>query len=136
MKATFTIERFSFPGVAAHIGASGSASVLLGDAIKAQPRVLPEGHLLGVFQIASPDDLHSDIWEMHPAGDEILLMLTGELGVEYSDGHCRGNSVLESGRGVVMPAGVWHRLLLREPGLLMVLTPSQGTKLSRSPGQA
>ena len=135
MKDTFTVEPFSFPGAAVHIRPSGNASLLQGN-VKAQLRGLPEGHLLGVFQIASPDDLHSDIWEMHPAGDEVLLMLTGALGVEYSDGFCRGTSALESGRGVVMPKGVWHRLLLREPGLLMVLSPSQGTKLGRSPGQA
>src|SRR6185295_5317750 len=136
MKATFTIEPFSFLGAGVHMRPSGNASLLRGSDIKAQLRGLPEGHLLGVFQIARPDDLHSDVWEMHPAGDEILLMLTGELDVEYSDGSCRGSSALRSGRGVVMPKGVWHRLLLREPGLLMVLSPSQGTKLSRSPGHA
>jgi len=136
MKATFTVETFSFAGAGVHLRPSGNASLLHRDAIKAQLRGLPEGHLLGAFQIASPDDLHSDIWEMHPTGDEVLVMLTGELGVEYSDGSCRGSSALGSGRGVVMPKGVWHRLLLREPGLLMVLSPSQGTKLSRSPGQA
>lgn len=136
MKATFTVETFSFPGAAVHILPSGNASLLQGEAIKAQLRNLPEGHLFGVFQISSPDDLHSNIWEMHPSGDEILLMLAGELGVEYSDGfHC-GSSALESGRAMVMPKGVWHRLLLREPGLLLVLSPSQGTKLSRNPGQA
>lgn len=134
MKATFTVEPFSFPGAAVHIRPSGNASVLQGD-VKTQLRGLPEGHLLGLFQIASPDDLHSDIWEMHLAGDEVLLMLTGELGLEYCDGSCHGTSALESGRGVVMPKGVWHRLLLRQPGLLMVLSPSQGTRLSRSPGQ-
>jgi mannose-6-phosphate isomerase-like protein (cupin superfamily) len=135
MKATFTVEPFSFPGTAVHIRPSGHASVLQRH-FKAQLPGLPEGHLLGVFQIANRDDLHSDVWEMHPADDEVLLMLTGELGVEYCDGSCRGTSALESGRGMVMPRGVWHRLLLRHPGLLMVLSPSQGTRLSRSPGQA
>jgi len=134
MKATITVEPFSSPGAAVHMRPSGNASVLQGD-FKAQLPGLPEGHLLGVFQIASPDDLHSDIWEMHPAGDEVLLMLTAELGVEYCAGSCRGTAALESGRGVVMPKSVWHRLLVRQPGLLMVLSPSQRTRLSRSPGQ-
>jgi mannose-6-phosphate isomerase-like protein (cupin superfamily) len=136
MKATFTVEPFLFTGAGVHIRRGGNASLLQGNAIKARLRALPEGHLLGVFQVASPDELHSDIWEMHPAGDEVLLMLSGELGLEYADGSCRGISALGAGRGVVMPRGVWHRLLLREPGLSMVLSPSQGTKLSRHPGQA
>lgn len=136
MKATFTVEPFSFPGAGVHIGPGGKALLLQGDAIQARLRGLPEGHLLGVFQINSPDDLHSDTWEMHPAGDEVLLLLAGELEVEYSDGSCDGNTALGAGRGVVIPQGVWHRLLLREPGLLIVLSPSPGTKLSRSPGHA
>jgi hypothetical protein len=118
-----------------HIRPSGNASVLEGD-VKAQLPGLPEGHLFGVFQIASPNDLHADIWEMHPAGDEVLVMLTGELSLEYCDGSCRATSALESGRGVVIAKGVWHRLLLRKPGLLMVLSPSRGTRLCRNPEQA
>jgi mannose-6-phosphate isomerase-like protein (cupin superfamily) len=133
MKATFTIEPFSLAGAAVHIPPAGTASLLQADAIKAHLQRLPEGHLLGVFPIATSDDLHSDIWEMHPAGDEVLIMLTGELGVEYSDGSRRGTSSLQPSHGIVMPKGVWHRLVLREPGLLLALSPPQGTQSSHNP---
>ena len=108
MKATFTVETFSFPGGAVHIHPTGSVASPRG-CHQGSAAGLPEGHLLGVFQIASPDDLHSDTWEMHPSGDEILLV-AGELGVEYSDGS-RRTARPEPGRGMVMPKGVWHRLL-------------------------
>jgi hypothetical protein len=35
---------------------------------------------------------------------------------------------------MVMPRGFWHRLALREPGLLLTLTPLQGTLHSDRPG--
>lgn len=95
MKATFTIESFPLPGTAVHIPLSGCVSLLQGDAIKAHLRRLPEGHLLGAFQISTSADLHSETWEMHPDGDEILIMLTGKLSVEYSDGLHQGTAPLE-----------------------------------------
>ena len=134
MKTTFAIETFSFPGAAVHILPTGSASLLQGDAIKTELRRLPGGQVLGVFQISTSSDLHSDVWEMHPAGDEVLLMLTGRLEVEYSDQSRHGASSLESGHGIVMPRGIWHRLVLREPGVLLALSAPQGTRLSSSPG--
>jgi mannose-6-phosphate isomerase-like protein (cupin superfamily) len=136
MKTTFAIEPFSFPGAAVHISPTGNTSVLQGDAIKAHRLRLSEGFLLGTFQISSPDDLHSETWEMHPAGDETLVVLTGRLALEYSDGFHLGTSPLDPGHGLVVPKGVWHRLVLREPGLLLALSPAQGTQLSRTPGQA
>ena len=136
MKATFDLESFSFAGAAVHVAPTGDASLFQGDDVVARLRGLLAGHLLGVFPIAAPDDVHPDTWEMHPAGDETLLMLAGELDVEYADATRRGAAALERGRGVVLPPGVWHRLVLREPGLLLALTPPQETQFSRDPGSA
>jgi mannose-6-phosphate isomerase-like protein (cupin superfamily) len=135
MKTTYAIETFSFPGVAVNIAPAGNASLLQGEAIKAHLQALPEGHLLGVFRISTGADLHSDVWEMHPADAEVLLMLAGELDVEYDDGSGHGVSALQTGHGLVMPQGVWHRLVLREPGMLLALSPPHGTRLSPRPGE-
>jgi mannose-6-phosphate isomerase-like protein (cupin superfamily) len=132
VEANFTIESFSLPGAAVHLTSAGNASLLQADDIKARLRHLAEGHVLGVLAISSSDDLHAE-WEMHPAGDEVLIMLTGKLNVEYSDGVRGGASSLGSGQAMVMPKGVWHRLALREPGLLLSLSPLQGTELSQNP---
>ncbi len=40
---------------------------------------------------------------MHTAGDEIVLMLTSQLVVEYSDGFRHGTSSLEAGHEMVAP---------------------------------
>jgi hypothetical protein len=60
-------------------------------------------------------------------------MLTGELGVEYSHETRRGSSVLQSSHAMVLPTGVWHRFVWRQAGLLLALSPLQGTRLSRDP---
>lgn len=134
MNANFTLETFSLRGSAIHVAADGNTSVLRGPNLKARLQQLPGGHLLAAFQIARDSDAHPDMWEMHPAGDEILVMLTGALAVEYADGDRRGMSSLGAGQTVVMPSGVWHRLELREPGLLLTLTPLEGTRHSETPG--
>jgi quercetin dioxygenase-like cupin family protein len=132
MKATFTIESFPLPGSAVHLTRAGNASLLQGDDMRARLRQLNEGQVLGVFSIADASDLHAQ-WEMHPAGDEVLVMLAGELRVEYSDGFRSGAESMASGHAMVMPKGVWHRLVLREPGVLLSLSPLQGTELSHNP---
>lgn len=88
-----------------------------------------DGRVLGAFPLASPADAHSHLWEMHPAADEVLFMLSGELQVHWSDGDHGGSTPLKAQEGLVMPPGVWHRLVLREPGVLLTLTAPDGTQL-------
>jgi mannose-6-phosphate isomerase-like protein (cupin superfamily) len=135
MKATFTIETFPLCGSAIHVAPGGHASVMRGSELKSRLRQLPDGLLLGTFQIEDDVDAHSHVWEMHPMGDEMLVMLTGSLEVEYADGPRRATSLLGTRQCMVMPGGVWHRLEVREPGLLLTLTPLQGTLHSEQPGE-
>lgn len=88
-----------------------------------------DGRVLGAFPLASPADAHSHLWEMHPAADEVLFMLSGELQLHWSAGDQDGSVRLQAQRGLVVPRGVWHRLVLHEPGLLLALTAPDGTQL-------
>jgi mannose-6-phosphate isomerase-like protein (cupin superfamily) len=134
MNANFTLETFALRGSAIHVAPDANTSVLRGDNLKPRLQQLPGGLLLAAFQIALDSDTHPHMWEMHPAGDEILVMVTGALAVEYADGDRRGRCSLGTGQAVVMPRGVWHRLELREPGLLLTLTPIEGTLHDETPG--
>jgi mannose-6-phosphate isomerase-like protein (cupin superfamily) len=61
--------------------------------------------------------------EMHPDGDELLHLVSGAVTVhlELPDGD---RSVeLGPGDALVVPQGVWHRIVLREPGQLIHITP-------------
>ena len=64
--------------------------------------------------------------EMHPDGDELLGVLTGAVRVvlELPDGE--ETVELGSGQAVLVPKGVWHRVLIREPSQLFHITPGPG----------
>ena len=49
-------------------------------------------------------------WEMHPAGDEVLLILEGQpkLWFEHPDGRLEALTP-QTGATVIVPKGVWHR---------------------------
>jgi mannose-6-phosphate isomerase-like protein (cupin superfamily) len=67
-------------------------------------------------------------WERHPAGDEILVLLSGEMDLilETKSGERRRR--LKAGQTFVVPRGLWHRALVRKPGELMFITPGAGTE--------
>ena len=68
------------------------------------------------------------VWEMHPAGDELLVALAGsfELVQETSDGDVRIS--LASGEAALNPAGVWNTLDVIEPGRVLFIAPGMGTE--------
>jgi len=61
--------------------------------------------------------------EMHPDGDELLYLVSGEVTVCLELGD--GDRIVEmhSGDALVVPQGVWHKVTLREPGTLIHITP-------------
>lgn len=127
MKATRNIQSFPVARSIVHVAPQGSATLLQPPFTKAVLGAL-DGGVLATFPIATPADAHPESWEMHPAADEVLFMLNGALAIDYSDGTHAGTIVLRAGEGIVMPQGVWHRLVLREPGLLLALTAPKGTQ--------
>lgn len=66
-------------------------------------------------------------WEMHPEGDEVLIMLEGEqtLVLDGPDGEtCHA---MAAGSTLVIPAGVWHRALVARPTRTLFITYGAGT---------
>ncbi|WP_072477545.1 cupin domain-containing protein [Amycolatopsis australiensis] len=81
---------------------------------------------VGAFHAESDRAVHSDVWERHPGGHEILVVLSGELHVHLRDeGHV---VTLTAGRSFLVPPGCWHRLTVGEPGDLLSITPRAGTE--------
>lgn len=85
-----------------------------------------DGRLIMSFELAE-DMSH---WEMHPAGDEILLALSGRMAVVLqgaTDGDPDESFALKAGEAFVVPRGRWHRLNVIEPGEVVFMTPGEGT---------
>jgi mannose-6-phosphate isomerase-like protein (cupin superfamily) len=102
--------------------------------IAADPE-LAGGRLLGFYRANEPADLHADIWEMHPEGDELLVLFSGVLDIELEGPDGRRTVGLSPRTAFIVPAGVWHRLLLREPSTLVVITHREGTEHRKANGQ-
>jgi mannose-6-phosphate isomerase-like protein (cupin superfamily) len=85
--------------------------------------------VVGAKHAERPDDFHVDESEMHPLGDELLLLLSGAVDVVLEEPAGPRVIELRGGRACIVPRGVWHRLILREPGDLVFVTPPKGTQL-------
>ena len=69
-----------------------------------------------------------DIWEMHPAGDEVVCLLSGAIDVVLDEPDGERVVALEAGRTCIVPRGVWHRAIVREPGDTLHITRGDGTQ--------
>lgn len=75
-------------------------------------------------------DLAEDMnqWEMHPAGEELLLCHSGRFEVLLETPAGEERFALGPGEAFVVPRGAWHRVLVREPGRLLFVTWGEGTR--------
>jgi mannose-6-phosphate isomerase-like protein (cupin superfamily) len=84
-----------------------------------------DGRLVGATRLSAA----IDHWEMHPAGDEVLIRLSGAFQVVLEQDGLRRTVELGPGApGCVVPRGVWHTILVREPGELLFLTAGEGSQ--------
>jgi mannose-6-phosphate isomerase-like protein (cupin superfamily) len=84
--------------------------------------------VVGAKHGAEPSDFHADEWEVHPAGDELLYLLTGAIDVVLQEPGGERLVSLRGGQACLVPQGAWHRLVLREPSDLLFITPASGTR--------
>ena len=61
--------------------------------------------------------------EMHPDGDELIFLISGRLDVIAEEGGAETVTQMVGGQAVVIPKGTWHRLDIKEPCQLVVMTP-------------
>lgn len=88
---------------------------------------LADGPLLTLHHVSGPLDVHYPAWEMHPEGDELLILLSGALAVELRLGGEVRTVALVPQLALFVPAGIWHRLVVDEPSVLIAITPRHGT---------
>ena len=82
--------------------------------------------LVGVYDFNSPEDLHSSMQEVHPAADELLFLVSGAIDVLVQDENEERTVALEAGQAAVVPRGVWHRLVMRQPGRILFINSRSG----------
>ena len=67
-------------------------------------------------------------WEMHPAGDEVVLCVSGTMTLhqEHADGR-RETMVLEPGEYAINAPGVWHTADVDGSATAVFITAGEGT---------
>lgn len=69
------------------------------------------------------------MWEMHPHGDEVVCLLSGEATFVLEHSHGREEVVLSRvGMFVVVPRGTWHTAKVARPASLLFITAGEGTR--------
>ena len=68
-------------------------------------------------------------WEVHPHGDEIVVLLAGNTTFHLQMDEGEKQVVLsEQGQYVIVPKGVWHTAKTSEFSRLLFITPGQDTQ--------
>jgi mannose-6-phosphate isomerase-like protein (cupin superfamily) len=88
---------------------------------------LTDGLVLSLHEVNTPRDVHYPAWEMHPEGDELLMVSSGSLGIELRKERIERAATLPPRSAFIVPAGVWHRLIVHEPSVLLAITPGHNT---------
>jgi mannose-6-phosphate isomerase-like protein (cupin superfamily) len=111
-----------------HLASDGGARCVLVDSIRSQAdsrEELSGGRLMGAIRMTKDPD-H---WEMHPDGDELIILLSGSMDVilREVDKH-KVVSLRDSGVCIV-PRSTWHRQAVLSPCEFIFVTPAKGTQL-------
>ncbi len=68
-------------------------------------------------------------WEMHPAGDEVVMLLAGEATfvLKLADQE-QSLTLATPGDYVVVPKGAWHTARINTFAKVLFITPGEGTQ--------
>lgn len=68
-----------------------------------------------------------ETWEMHPAGDEVVCLLSGRASFEFEGrGHVAELAV--PGTCLIVPRGTWHTAHTTVPTKMLFITPGERTR--------
>lgn len=84
---------------------------------------LPAGSLVSFIETKSD----WSVWEMHPAGDEFVYVLTGSMEFVFDLQPAKHLSVA-AGEFAVIPKGVWHTANTENPSKALFITRGEGTE--------
>jgi mannose-6-phosphate isomerase-like protein (cupin superfamily) len=93
-------------------------------AVGAYPQ-LDQGRLMSAFTFSEPWPM----WERHPAGEELVMLLSGAVTVVLEEsGQERAVQLSDPGSYVLVPRNVWHTAKTIVPTTMLFLTPGAGTE--------
>jgi uncharacterized cupin superfamily protein len=67
-------------------------------------------------------------WEMHPAGDEIVYLLSGSIDMILDQAGGERTVELRGRTACIVPQGIWQRAVVHEPSSVLHITRGAGTQ--------
>jgi mannose-6-phosphate isomerase-like protein (cupin superfamily) len=68
-------------------------------------------------------------WEMHPQGEELIVLLEGRVDFVLDEGGSERVITLDrAGRSLVIPRGTWHTARVSAPARMLFVTAGAGTQ--------
>jgi mannose-6-phosphate isomerase-like protein (cupin superfamily) len=83
-----------------------------------------DSRLIALFRVS--EDWTS--WEMHPAGDELVYVVSGAIELVLEESGGPRTVALPEKTGFLVPRGVWHTANSRAPSDVPHVTPGSGTQ--------
>lgn len=118
----------AFDPTTTYISIEGAAAKAMAVTDSFWPDVMAGKRKVGDWLMtAFPQDKDWDVWERHPKGEEILVMLKGALTLVIDDGTSLREVALNEGESTIVPRNTWHTGKLRKAGTLLALTFGEGT---------
>jgi mannose-6-phosphate isomerase-like protein (cupin superfamily) len=85
---------------------------------------LDEARLVGVFRY----EKDWDSWEVHPAGDEVVVLLAGAVDLVLEEPAGERIVALRDREACIVPRGVWHTANVLTPAEALHITRGAGTR--------
>lgn len=86
---------------------------------------LDQGRLMTAFTFSEP----WSSWERHPAGEELVMLLSGAVTLVLEESGQEYRVQLSTpGSYVLVPRNVWHTAKTSAPATMLFLTPGAGTE--------
>lgn len=83
------------------------------------------GRLVSLYRFDKP----WDAWEMHPAGDELVVCTAGRITlIQEIAGRGEIRTIIGAGEYAINPAGVWHTADVDDPAEALFITSGIGTE--------
>ena len=82
----------------------------------------------GRLVMAAPIKESWNFWERHPAGDEVVVVMSGRMTLVQEVDGADQRIELDPGEAAINPRGVWHTTDVDEPGDVLFVTPGRGTE--------
>lgn len=94
------------------------------------------GDFAGGRRLVSYSQMDADwpTWEMHPAGDEFVCLLSGTA--DFILRMKTGEQLIQlnkPGSYVIVPPGIWHTARISAPCTMLFITPGEGTENREHP---